>query len=533
MMLLSTAIFFLAASAPAQIVGGDWPLYHKEHGTQAAALFGNCVANAGDINGDGIEDAIVGAHGARTAYVFSGYNGALLYQISEPNNQGFGRSVSGAGDVNADGFGDFLIGAPTINTAYVYSGATGSLLYQWNPTATFEFGYSVCKAGDVNADGFADVIIGAPYANIGGSAYIYSGIDGSLLYQWDATDSASRFGISVSIAGDLNADGYTDVIVGDDWATTSGLIKRGAAYIYSGIDGSLMDQMYGPASYRYLGQSVANAGDVNADGTEDLIFGAYHRAYVVSGAAGTLLYELTGPGGYDYNFGISVSGAGDMDGDGFEDLIVGDNGFDYLDPYPGSALAFSGRDGSPMHIWESHHSDQNFFGNSVAGAGDVNGDGRADVLVGAPKLKRGVGSSAGGAYVFGFNPILAISATTISASSGGTISFDLNFPKSAALYEYKILMSAAGTQTTHVGIDIPLKHDRFTYDAFMDIYPVPSWNNMHGTLDNFGRASGSLTMPAGFAASVIGRTYYFAAIANPPNRLPRHSSVAVNLQIVP
>jgi hypothetical protein len=250
----------------------------------------------------------------------------------------------------------------------------------------------------VNNDGFADVIIGAPEADPNGidragSAYVYSGADGSLLHQFDGVDQVDFLGESVSGAGDVNNDGFADVIIGARGAEPNGLIYAGSAYVYSGADGSLLHQFDGEAVMDYLGTSVSGAGDVNNDGFADVIIGApladpngidwAGSAYVYSGADGSLLHQFDGEAEGDY-FGQSVSGAGDVNNDGFADVIIGapnadPNGIDEA----GSAYVYSGADGSLLHQFDGE-AEGDYFGQSVSGAGDVNNDGFADVIIGAP-----------------------------------------------------------------------------------------------------------------------------------------------------
>ncbi len=157
----------------------------------------------------------------------------------------FGTSVSGAGDLNGDGYADFIIGAAVADpsskanagSAYVYSGADGSLLYQKDGAAVGNmFGISVSGAGDLNGDGYADFIVGASTApsskSNAGSAYIYSGADGTLLYQKDGEAANDNLGTSVSGAGDLNGDGYADFIVGAAGSDPGSKSDAGSAYVY-------------------------------------------------------------------------------------------------------------------------------------------------------------------------------------------------------------------------------------------------------------------------------------------------------------
>ena len=327
-----------------------------------------------------------------------------------------GFAVSDAGDVNDDGFADVIVGAygadpgglMDAGSAYVYSGADGSLLHQWDGGAAVDlFGFSVSGAGDVNGDGFADVIVGAFAADPGGlssasSAYVYSGVDGSLLHQWDGEASFDFFGASVSGAGDVNGDGSADLIVGAYGADPGGLLVAGSAYVYSGADSSLLYQWDGAAGGDLFGESTSGAGDVNGDGFADVIVGAYRAspgglldagsAYVYSGADGSLLHQWDGEA-TDDQFGSSVSDAGDVNGDGFADLIVGAPGGLFGG---GSAYVYSGADGSLLHQWDSAAA----FGYSVSGTGDVNGDGFADLIVGAHLASPGGLMDAGSAYVY-------------------------------------------------------------------------------------------------------------------------------------
>ncbi|MCH7879476.1 MAG: FG-GAP repeat protein [candidate division Zixibacteria bacterium] len=196
------------------------------------------------------------------------------------------------------------------------------------------FGYSVSGAGDVNNDGFADLIVGAFQNDAGGNeagrAYVYSGRTGGLLHTFTGEAVGDVFGGSVSGAGDVNNDGFADLIVGA-FNNDAGGNSAGRAYVYSGQTGALLHTFTAEAADDWFGVSVSGAGDVNNDGFADLIVGAWTndaggsdagRAYVYSGQTGTLLHTFTGEAASDV-FGFSVSGAGDVNNDGFADLIVG------------------------------------------------------------------------------------------------------------------------------------------------------------------------------------------------------------------
>jgi len=414
----------MAAAGPAHGTGWPFALVYQKDGAAAANYWGRAVAGAGDVNGDGRGDFIVGGRSASagSAYVYSGLDGALLYQKNGAElGDNFGYSVAGAGDVNGDGRADFIIGAPDANagyaaagSVYVYSGLDGSLLYQKNGAAVVDrLGWSVAGAGDVNGDGKADFIISAPNADPGGradagSAYVYSGLNGALLYQKDGAAANDCLGWSVAGAGDVNGDGRADFIIGALGADPGGRANAGSAYVYSGLNGALLYQKDGAAAGDALGGSVAGAGDVNGDGEADFIIGARYAspgglsnagsAYVYSGLNGALLYQKDGAAAYDW-LGCSVAGAGDVNGDGYADFIIG---ADSTRPGgrrgAGSAYVYSGLD-SMLFYWKGGAAAGDLLGYSVAGIGDINGDGKADVIIGAPYADPGGRNSAGSAYV--------------------------------------------------------------------------------------------------------------------------------------
>jgi hypothetical protein len=438
--LIAAALLTLPALAQTTLytVRGDHDFDH----------FGFCVSGAGDVDGDGFADFIVGTHDNvfhhNEARVVSGQTGLPIYTLVEGGTlYGFGFAVAGAGDVDHDGFADFIIGAPlytdamhTGGAAFVFSGRTGALLYAfYGESAGGEFGGTVNGAGDVNGDGYADVIVGAYYAHFAGQTAgrvrVFSGRDGSVLYTYDGDAPGDLLGASVAGAGDVNGDGFADFVAGAIGSSAGGN-GLGLVRVYSGHDGSVLHEFYGEAPGDQFGHAVASAGDVDGDGHPDLIVGAplnalngtsSGAAYILSGLDGSLLLALHGHAA-QIQFGWSVAGAGDVDGDGHADVIVGAN-FDDTGSDPnensGSARVFSGANGAELMAFIGSPKDQ--LGYSVSGAGDVNRDGHPDVLVGTFMSLAFDGSNAGRAMVYSgatCGPCFPVGTSFCFGHGGGT-----------------------------------------------------------------------------------------------------------------
>ncbi|MBM1228848.1 FG-GAP repeat protein, partial [Ponticoccus sp. SC6-38] len=482
---------------------------------------GYSVGSAGDFNGDGIDDVIVGAlnanGGTGAAYVIYGRAEATRGPIDLANlspDDGFvlngdqsndkaGNKVAFAGDVNGDGIDDVIIGARNgdeggnnAGTAYVIYGREGgsgdidlgALTTEQGfavigATNFSQFGYNVSTAGDVNGDGIDDLIIGAlggatDGANAGDSYVIYGQTEArGLVDVTQLTESegylirgieAIRAG-SVSGGGDINGDGIDDVIVGAHRGVTADL-DAGEVYVvygqagtrgtldlaaFSEEDGFLI---VGDERKDYLGLSVAAAGDVNGDGFDDIIAGAFRgddggenagEAYVIYGMAGPRgTVDLTGLAPEDGFIiqgdqagdlaGLSVAAAGDINGDGIDDVIVGARYGDDGAIDAGEAYVIYGKTGDTrgtVDLTDLSASDGFIIqgtaegdqaGRSVSAAGDVNGDGIDDLIVGAPAAD----GETGEAYViYGFRN--APEATgdlpaTVDAVAGEPLALDLS-----------------------------------------------------------------------------------------------------------
>jgi len=381
------------------LIGGAGSVQHGEH-----------VANAGDVNNDGMDDIIVGdmqatiggVEGAGRAYVYSGANASVLYTFAGTEfMEGFGLDVAGVGDVNGDGHDDVFISSALGNEgdggrAQVFSGQDGSILHDFlGSTGTGDgFGFSISGAGDVDNDGYPDLIVGAPYNDDAGvnagRVNVYSGLTGTFFIWITGESPNDLMGYAVSDVGDLNNDGHDDLLIGAPGRANSGA-GAGAAYVISGMDGGTHLASWQGSIGDSLGAAVSGAGDVNNDGIQDVILGmpAYDIAGVVKGGVrvcsgqpgGAVLFTHTGEA-YNNRFGAAVASAGDVDLDQHDDYQVGAPQFHDGAYYIGKSYTHSGRTGTL--ICECTGVIGAYLGSSVAALRDLNGDGLPEMVVGAP-----------------------------------------------------------------------------------------------------------------------------------------------------
>jgi hypothetical protein len=385
------------------------------------------VAGAGDVNGDGFDDVIVGNPGFTDnltsqgrALLFLGTSSGISPSpawsaMGDQERAEFGFSVGGAGDVNGDGYDDLIVGSPGYDSfeedtgaAYVFFGSRAGPVGGWSAHGlgcNSRYGRSVASAGDVNNDGYDDVVIGAPSTILGACTHpVAAAVDvvlgspsGPSVHR-RITGRPEAFGWSVASAGDVDADGFDDVVVGS--------YIEARAYVYLGSPQDIVLGWTSPPAQAnsYYGFSVAGAGDVNGDGFGDFMVGAIEHDEDQQGEGKVFLYtgSQEGPSSdvawtatgdqIGANFGFSVAGAGDIDGDGFDDIVIGSTGFAGPLPYEGRALMYLGSADGPATVpaWSAEGDQENsLFGWSVAGAGDLNGDGVGDVIVGAPRFQNG------------------------------------------------------------------------------------------------------------------------------------------------
>ena len=404
------------AGVPAGSASGRQVL-HQFDGTQIGGHFGQDVSGAQDVNADGFVDVIVGAPEEQlpgydrtgAAHAFSGLDGSILHSFTGTNHREMlGLAVSDLTDVNGDGFADLVVSSRSSSTR-VFSGRTPGVILFW----IADWASALDVAGDVNNDGFPDLVIGRPYPDYRGEVDLVSGRNGARIYRRRDTVDGRGFGQDVAGLGDTNLDGWADFAVGAPYPSGDG---PGLVQVRSGQDGSLLRELWGDHPGDLLGGAVSAAGDVDGDGYDDIFAGApgAGRARVVSGRTGVKLLEFPGRDPGD-RFGAALDLAFDLNGDGAGDLAVGAPGAGGV----GQIVAYSGTDGAPLLSRAGAYPGAE-FGSSVSGLGDMDQDGLADLIVGAPG--RGAnGAGAGGAVVLSGRCGAATAFGQGCAGSGGFI----------------------------------------------------------------------------------------------------------------
>lgn len=488
---------------------------------------------AGDVDFDGTNDVVVSSPSQSRVSIHSGRTGAMLGGKTFGGAY-IGHDVDGAGDVNGDGIPDVIVSSidywPT-GIVWIYSTqGFAPIQFVTGVGDGNAFGGRVRGAGDVDGDGHADYLVGAigvvnPALGVStGGVTLVSGANATPMLTVYGDALLDYAGNKLDSAGDIDGDGWADILVGVGYLT--GYVK-----VCSGQSGALIHKIEKPgADSKAFGMAVANAGDVNADGIPDVVVGdsrypftdGIGRVYVYSGANAELL--MTGTGTHpNLYLGMEVLGPGDLDGDGYDDVAAGcDAGtfFPVGDSTKCHIRVWSGHTGAVL--FDKYSADPvtqpyGGFGRDLAAPGDLNADGTPDVL-----------SLTGNGYVtlLSGKPLpLEPDNTLMTVSGGGQQS--LRF-KAGAEYGGDIYLLVGTTSGTSPGLSvggvaIPLNYDAYTSFTVTSPNHAPLSGSL-GVLSSSGTATSQFAIPPFTSQTLAGVSAYHVALSLDANGIGKVSN---------
>lgn len=527
----------LLAASPLAAQSGHWTEADQRSGPEPRSHYGQAVAFLGDLNGDGVAEigvgaplATNGATGTSDGYaeVLDGATRALLRShtgITEPGG-GLGTAITRTGDLDGDGVEDYAISEPKgagsrsrLGLVHAYSGATGVEIWTAEGTQPWAlFGTEVVRIQDTTGDGIDDLVVSEPdwsssiFEQWVGRVHLVSGVDGQRVRTLQGTEESDYFGQRIGLVGDVDGDGVDDV----------GIAWRGPAFdtpgylsIYSAATMQRLTVLEGPPTAVFdptgWGRSFCALGDLDGDGADEFAVaapwadrGIWHRTGSVTvyrGRTGEELWTVSSLDQYS-EFGHQIEPAGDVDGDGAPDLLVAQP-----DVFPiGAIHLLSGRDGRLLASFQADGRSDDWALEIATGA-DLNGDGHAEILVGA--LEDDVFSTGPGRLdILSWDPLVESDTLLASNSAGGSLQLDVDFPDSEAGQSYAVLLSLTGPGPTLVGEHwIPLTRDDQFERSLRGGARAP-WADAYGTLDVDGATTIRFDWAPGTFAGEAGLTYW-------------------------
>lgn len=546
-----TTVLLAAGANSALALQGDPPLRQlfEIRGETVAAQTGGQVAFVGDFDGDGFDDFAVSetvpySVDSGTFRVHSGLTGKVLLEArgdeaSEDLGDRFGSSVVRVGDWHGNAADEFLIGAPFDDDGGQQSGGvalvdggTGAIVARAAGDATgAELGHRLALLGDLDGDGFDDILAtepGSARLRLLSGEWFASSAQGTVPATtqtlWSAVGTLS-FGESLAVLSDLNADGFPDVAVGSPFS------GPGLVTFLDGATGAVLFELAGESDRQRFGRELTVLGDASGDGFDELIVGASgddtagedagrlvcyaglalsEQAQGFAPSGNPIYWQRNGEAAQD-RFGQTVAVSGDITGDGVPEVWASASHAGSLDGLPAVRL-LNGDNAQLLYTWEGLTLD-GYGGASLAGGGDVNGDGIDDLLVGEPRF--GLGAE-GRALVLSSLPVrLSADSHRLAIDAGGVMSLSLDAGPAFAGEFYLVGGSASGTSPglSLDGIDIPINQDWYTTYTLSG---APELVQFVGQLDANGRASAQVDLTGGGSEILLLLQLYYAFVVIDP-----------------